>query len=128
MLSDHAAMPSLAVSDLEKAREFYEGTLKFVANDGSVEGVVYPAGEGGFLVYQSSYAGTNKATAISFQVGDAFDAEIADLRAAGITFQTFDVPAEYGTWADDILVSEAMRAAWFSDPDGNIINLETGGA
>ncbi|MDM7831116.1 VOC family protein [Cellulomonas edaphi] len=126
MLSDHAALPTLAVSDLTRARQFYEDTLKFVRRDGAPDGVLYATGPGAFLVYESSFAGTNKATAISFQVGDAFDAEVADLRAAGIEFQTFDVPDEYGRWSDGILESESMRAVWFADPDGNIINLETG--
>ena len=125
MLSAHLAMPVLAVSDLDRARAFYEGTLGFApAIDEVPEGVVYPTANGGFLVYPSSYAGTNKATAISFQIpGDAFDAEVAALRSAGIELQTFDVPD--GEWVDGVLTSGSMRAAWFADPDGNILNVET---
>lgn len=129
MLSDHSAMPCLAVSDLGRARRFYEETLGFhtvempgMGEDTDV-GVVYGTKNGGMLVYPSSFAGTNKATAATFTVEDgSFDAEVAALRAHGITFQTFDVPT--GTWDDGVLTDGAMRAAWFADPDGNVLNVE----
>lgn len=125
MLSDFDAIPVLAVTDLEKARAFYETTLGFTSAGDAAEGVMYRSGSRQFLVYPSGYAGTNQATAISFQVSaDRFDAEVADLRDRGVDFQTFDVPE--GTWQDGVLVSGGMKAAWFADPDGNILNVETG--
>src|ERR687897_481670 len=85
MLADHAAMPVLAVTDLDRARAFYEGTLGFSSGPEVPEGVLYRTSNGGFLVYPSAYAGTNKATAISIQLSaDAFDTEVAALRTAGI--------------------------------------------
>ncbi|WP_231384038.1 VOC family protein [Cellulomonas sp. URHD0024] len=126
MLSAHPAIPVLAVTDLERARAFYEGTLGFTpGNDEIPEGVLYSTATSGFLVYPSTYAGTNKATAISFQIpGDAFDAEVAALRSAGVELQTFDVPE--GEWVDGVLTFESTKSAWFADPDGNILNVETG--
>jgi catechol 2,3-dioxygenase-like lactoylglutathione lyase family enzyme len=125
MLSDHPAIPVLAVTDLERARGFYEGTLGFTSTGEGTEGVVYATGSGGFLVYPSGYAGTNKATGISFQIpADAFDAEVAALRDKGIELQTFDVPV--GSWVDGVLEYEGTKAAWFADPDGNVLNVETG--
>jgi catechol 2,3-dioxygenase-like lactoylglutathione lyase family enzyme len=125
MLSDHAAIPVLAVTDMDKARGFYEGTLGFTGTSDVPEGVVYRTSNGGFLVYPSAYAGTNKATAISFQLSaDAFDAEVDALRAAGVAFQTFDLPGD-ATWTDGVLSDGGMRAVWFADPDGNVLNVET---
>lgn len=125
MLSDHSAVPVLAVTDLDRARSFYEGQLGFSESTGAADGIVYRSGSGGFLVYPSSFAGTNQATAISFHVPEgAFDAEISALRSAGVAFQTFDVPE--GTWADGVLTSGSARSVWFADPDGNILNVETG--
>lgn len=129
MLSDHLAMPCLAVRDLDRARQFYEGTLGFrpadvPGADEAVMGVVYATKDGGMLVYPSQYAGSNRATAVSFSIADeAFDAEVAALRAAGIEFQTFELPA--GTWEDGVLVDGLMRSAWFADPDGNVVNVES---
>lgn len=125
MLSDHSALPVLAVTDMDRARGFYEGTLGFRSTGDVPDGVVYGTSNGGFLVYPSSYAGTNKATAITFQLpGAAFDAEVAALRAAGVSFQTFDLPGD-ATWDDGVLSDGSMKAAWFADPDGNVLNIET---
>lgn len=126
MLGDHDTIPTLGVKDLEAARTFYEGLLGFTSRLDAPEGVLYTSGSGVFLVYESSFAGTNKATAMSFQVpADSFDAEVGDLRAKGISFQTFD--AEGLTWDDGVAsMGEGFRSVWFSDPDGNILSVETG--
>lgn len=124
MLSESTAIPVLAVTDLERACSFYEGTLGFRSSREAAEGVLYRVGSGELLVYPSAYAGTNRATAVSFQVaGDAFDGEVADLRSRGVTFDTFE--AEGLEWDDGVASAPGMRAVWFSDPDGNVLNLET---
>lgn len=125
MLGDHPVIPTVAVRDLESAREFYEGVLGLRPTGNPLEGVLYAAGPGAFLVYPSSFAGTNQATAMSFQVPpDAFDAEATYLRERGITFSTFEAPGL--TWTDGVAtMGGADRSAWFSDPDGNVLNIET---
>ena len=126
MLSDHSPVPTLAVSDVDRARRFYEGTLGFAPDGDSPEGVMYRSGGSRFLVYPSAFAGTNKATALSFAVpADAFDDEVAALRSAGVDFQTFDMDGL--EWHDGVASAGSMRAVWFADPDGNILNLETSG-
>lgn len=121
MLSDHPANAVLAVTDLDRARQFYEGTLGFTPQE-AMEGVRYRAGGVELFVYPSSYAGTNKATAVTFSIPQAaFDAEIADLRARGVTFETYDM--EGVSWNDGVAEAEGMRTAWFTDPDGNILNV-----
>lgn len=123
MLSDYPAMTTLPTSDLERARAFYEGVLGFTPGEDESEGENYSAGGVKFLVYPSSYAGTNMATAISFAVDfDAFDDEAARLRDAGIEFDTFEF--EDLTWEDGVAHMEGMKAVWFRDPDGNILNLQ----
>ena len=125
MLGDHNPIPTLAVKDVQTAREFYEGVLGLSPAGEPPEGVVYRAGNSMFLVYPSAYAGTNKATAMSFQVpADKFDDEVAALRERDITFQTFD--AEGITWDDGVAsAGDVFRSVWFEDPDGNILNVET---
>ena len=124
MLADYTPIPTLAVADLERARAFYEGVLHLTPQGDVPEGVMYSAGSSAFLVYSSTFAGTNKATAMAFQVPAAvFDAEAAALRAAGVTFLTFDLPG--GTWEDGVASFDGQgKAAWFEDPDGNILNIE----
>ncbi len=124
MLSDHTPVSTLAVSDIARARAFYEGVLGFRPHGDAPDGVLYRAGDGTFLVYPSAYAGTNKATAMSFDVpGDVFDTEVGALREKGVTFQTFEMPGL--EWRDGVAYAGSMRAVWFADPDGNILNLET---
>ena len=52
-----------------------------------------------------------------------FDREVAELRAKGIEFLTFEGP--YGVeWNDGVASMAGQgRGVWFTDPDGNILNL-----
>lgn len=126
MLSDFDPMPTLAVSDLRRARDFYENVLGYQPQGEPAEGVTYKSGAGTFLVYPSAYAGTNKATAMSIPLpDDAFDREVQALRDKGVGFQTFEL--EGITWNDGVAsMGDSARAVWFEDPDGNILNLEVG--
>lgn len=124
MLSDYTPMPTLATSDPERSRGFYEQTLGFAPGQAGADGVIYQAGGGSFLVYQSSFAGTNKATAMSFNVTDGFDEEVERLRVQGVTFETFEY--EGIDWQDGVAVMGESKSVWFTDPDGNILNLQYG--
>ncbi|GAA1631768.1 VOC family protein [Georgenia ruanii] len=122
MLSAYNPVPTLAVKDLDAARKFYEDTLGLTPSEESMpDGVMYTAGSGQVFVYPSAYAGTNKATAVSFDVPtEKFDEEISALRGK-VDFQTFDLPG--ATWEDGVARNDEMRSVWFADPDGNILNI-----
>jgi catechol 2,3-dioxygenase-like lactoylglutathione lyase family enzyme len=130
MLSDFDPMPTLPVSDLQRARDFYEGVLGYSADGDVADGVIYRSGSGAFLVYPSAFAGTNKGTAMSLQVAaGSFDAEIENLRQKGVTFQTFEM--EGITWDNGVAsgvpgAPDDFRGVWFEDPDGNILSVEVG--
>ena len=124
MLSDYTPIATLATADIDKARAFYEGTLGLTSVPQESFGgeVLYTCGASAFLVYPSQFAGTNQATAMALQVDDGgFDGEIAKLRDAGVTFDTFDLDGI--NWEDGVAVMDGGKAVWFHDPDGNIINL-----
>lgn len=126
MLADYAPVPTLAVTDVQRAREFYEGVLGYAPGPDTADGIFYAAGSGSFFVYPSAYAGTNKATAMSVQVPDgSFDAEVGALRDKGVAFQTFELDGI--TWNDGVATfgDGRYRSVWFEDPDGNILNLES---
>jgi catechol 2,3-dioxygenase-like lactoylglutathione lyase family enzyme len=125
MLGGKNAAATLAVKDIGRARDFYENTLGLTQlENGSPDpaAVVYRSGASGVLVYESRYAGTNQATAASWAAGDDFDAIVRDLQAKGVTFERYDdLP---GTTRDgDVHVMGELKAVWFKDPDGNILNL-----
>lgn len=123
MLSELTPFTALPTADLVRARAFYEDTLGFPPGDEEMAGGVrYSAGESGFLVYPSDFAGTNKATAMGFKVDvDTFDHEAARLRDAGVSFDTFEW--EEVSWVDGVATMDGGKAVWFRDPDGNIISM-----
>jgi catechol 2,3-dioxygenase-like lactoylglutathione lyase family enzyme len=124
MLSQFTPVAALPTADLSKARGFYEGTLGLTPRE-VMGGVAYECGNGRVLVYESAYAGTNKATAVNFDVPlSAFDDEIGTLREKGVTFTTFEL--EGADWNEGVASAGDTKGVWFADPDGNIINVSTG--
>ena len=121
MLGNKNAVATLAVSDMQRARDFYEKTLGLEPAQDLGGAIFYKSGSSVVLVYASEYAGTNKATAASWGVGDDFDAIVDDLRSKGVTFERYDLP-DTPREGDVHTIGDA-RAVWFKDPDGNILNL-----
>ncbi|RWH69203.1 MAG: VOC family protein [Mesorhizobium sp.] len=122
MLANSNATANLAVKDLAKAKAFYEGVLGLteVHNEGG-ELIVYKSGDTSINVYRSKFAGTNKATAVTWMVGDEIEKIVGALRSKGVVFEHYDMP--HTTIEGDIHVGHGMKVAWFKDPDGNILNL-----
>jgi catechol 2,3-dioxygenase-like lactoylglutathione lyase family enzyme len=118
-LFEAPAHSTIAVKDIDKAREFYEETLGFTPDSVGPAGVFYPAGGNTrFFVYPSGEAGTNRATYIGFAVAD-IEAEVRDIKGRGVSFEHY----EGYTNADGIAETGPVRSAWFKDPDGNIIGV-----
>jgi catechol 2,3-dioxygenase-like lactoylglutathione lyase family enzyme len=122
MLGDKDAVANIAVKNLETAKKFYEGTLglKQVGAEGD-ELIVFQSGRSILNVYRSEYAGTNKATAVTWAVGDAVEDVVRALRSKGVAFEHYDIPDM--TREGDIHTAGHMKVAWFKDPDGNILNV-----
>jgi catechol 2,3-dioxygenase-like lactoylglutathione lyase family enzyme len=122
MLRDTDAVANLAVKDLTAAREFYEGVLGFepVGREGD-EVIVYRSGKTRFNVYRSKEAGTNRATAVTWVVGDKVRDVVKALKVKGVRFEHYDMPGL--TLEGDVHVGYGMDVAWFKDPDGNILNI-----
>ncbi|MBZ9813223.1 VOC family protein [Mesorhizobium sp. CA7] len=122
MLENSNVTANLAVKDIAKARAFYEGTLGLSqVDDMDGELIVYKSGDTLLNVYRSQFAGTNKATAATWAVGDRIESIVKSLRSKGITFEHYDMPGL--SLEGDIHVGSGMKVAWFKDPDGNILNL-----
>ncbi len=121
MLGTRKAVANLATRDLEKSRLFFTDTLGLseVSREGD-ELITFASGDSNLNVYRSDYAGTNKATAVTWEVDD-IDAEVAALKAKGVTFEHYDL--EGLEVQGDVHVGEGMKIAWFKDPDGNILNI-----
>jgi catechol 2,3-dioxygenase-like lactoylglutathione lyase family enzyme len=124
MLGDKSAAATLAVKDIAVARDFYENTLGLSEMEGGPpdsSAVMYRSGNSAVLVYQSGFAGTNQATAESWAVGADLDGIVQGLKDKGVAFEHYDLPDT--TREGDVHVMGELKAVWFKDPDGNILNL-----
>ena len=122
MLGKADATPMIAVKDLDRARKFYEDTLGLDAKE-EMKGEVLTvqSGRTPITVYKSEFAGTNKATALTFEVDD-LQSEVQELKDKGIFFEKYDL--EGLTPKGDFYEGEGgFKTAWFKDPDGNILSL-----
>ena len=121
MLGDTDAIATLAVKDLGVAAKFYEETLGLSrAGAEDNESLVFESGETTINVYRSGFAGTNKATALTWAVDDVEDV-VRTLKAKGVRFEHYDLPDT--TREGDLHVSGDIKVAWFKDPDGNILSV-----
>lgn len=121
MLGNKDAVATVAVKNLAAAKQFYEGTLglkQIEAEEDEV--IVYGSGNSRINVYRSQYAGTNKATALTWAVDDV-EGEVRALKSKGVSFEHYDMPGMRRE--GDLHVGGDMKVAWFKDPDGNILNI-----
>ena len=125
MIGKADATPMIAVKDLDRARKFYEDTLGLETKDEmGREVLTMKSGDTLINVYRSEFAGTNKATALTFEVDDA-EKEVKELKEKGILFEHYDMPGLERQ--GDLYVAEGFKTAWFKDPDDNILSLIEGG-
>jgi catechol 2,3-dioxygenase-like lactoylglutathione lyase family enzyme len=121
MLGHTDAIATLAVKDLDKAARFYEETLGLSrAGAEDDEALMFESGDTTINVYRSSFAGTNKATAVTWTVDDVEDV-VRRLKAKGVNFEHYDLPETKRE--GDVHVSGDIKVAWFKDPDGNILSV-----
>ena len=125
MIGKADATPMIAVKDIGRAKSFYGDTLGLEALDQMGDEVVtMKSGDTRLNVYRSEFAGTNKATALTFDVDD-IEAEVRDLKDKGIMFEHYDMGDDL-VRDGDIYKGGGMKTAWFKDPDGNILSLIEG--
>ena len=124
MLKNHDSSAIVAVADLERARRFYGDVLGLELSDrGTEEGVlVYRTGATQLVVYQSEYAGTNRANAVVWGVGDDMDKIVAALEAKGATFEHYP---DIGRLDGNVHMAEGAKLVWLKDPDGNILHINS---
>ena len=124
MLINSPVTPTLVVTDLARAKDFYENKLGLTADSSMTDemGVLYNAGQGTKLyLYLRQNASTADNTQVSFRVED-IEKTIAELSEKGVVFEHYDMP---GLKTDEkgIATIGKLRSAWFKDQDGNILSV-----
>lgn len=121
MLKDRNSSAIVAVSDIARARRFYIQVLGLEPVGEEMDGVmVLRTGATHLVVYRSDAAGTNRANAVVWDVGDEIDAIVAALAANGVVFEHYP---EIGEFDGNIHHADGMKLVWFKDPDGNILHI-----
>ena len=126
MLAESPFYANILVSDLSRARAFYEGILGAVALRIAESEVVYRSGGTQFAISRVGDAGPTLHTVGSFIVTD-IESAASDLRGRGVEFEQYDLPglrtvSGIATFAGDG-VALPDRVAWFRDPDGNLLSI-----
>jgi catechol 2,3-dioxygenase-like lactoylglutathione lyase family enzyme len=114
----------LAVSDMDRAVEFYEEKLGLTSWTGQENNRAYECGEGTVLhVYLSpDHAGGTTATLASWYVRE-IESLVDVLTSRGVVFERYDRPPIL-TDARGIATFEGgAKVAYFKDPDGNTLSL-----
>ena len=119
-LSDYKVNAVVAVSDIPRAKEFYEGKLDLRADEENQPPGVRRytcAGDTWLDVYESpEHAGKSTATLVGWNVDDV-ERVVDELISRGVTFEQYDEPIK--TDQKGIFTDGEVKAAWFKDPDGN---------
>jgi catechol 2,3-dioxygenase-like lactoylglutathione lyase family enzyme len=111
----------IAVSDLGRARDFYEGKLGLPGGpEGDDGGVTYRcAGETLIHIYPSEHAGESAATLAAWSTDDV-EGTVDELTSKGVQFEHYDTD-QIKTDERGIARFGTDRVAWFKDPDGNTL-------
>lgn len=126
-LKDAPVVPMLPTSDLARARSFWRDTIGLTERqyDERQRGATYEAGKGTmFAIYERDHGSTADHTQLSFGVED-FDGTIQALKGQGVRLEDYDLP-NVKTVNGIADMGDGAKAAWFKDPDANIIGVFSG--
>ena len=124
MLKDKTSNAIVAVSDLERARDFYTNTLGLEPIGDDMDGVLgYRTGDTQLAVYRSEGVRPGTGNAVAWSGGDDVEAIAETLRAKGVTLEEYPdlgMDIDRGVHRDD-----GFAGIWFKDPDGNILHVNS---
>ena len=125
MLNERNSSAIVAVSNLDRARTFYRDTLGLELVNESTGVMVFRTGSTQLSVYESKFAGSNLANAVTWAMFGDLREVVSELGAKGVKFEHYeDLPGL--TLRGDVHEAGAALLAWFKDPDGNILHLVEG--
>ena len=122
-----AVHPTIPAIDLDRAMSWYADKLGLKPLESEDFGAFYQVGPTRFLLFPTPAAGTNQATAMTFEVDD-IHAAVAQLEQGGVVFEEYELPG--AETIDGVTTFEvdgrSVSAAWFKDSEGNTLALGTG--
>jgi catechol 2,3-dioxygenase-like lactoylglutathione lyase family enzyme len=121
MFENTKAFSGFSVNDIQKAKEFYGGTLglEVLESDGML--TLHIAGGIDILIYPKPNHTPATFTILNFPVDNVEDA-VEQLTKRGVRFEIYDMD-EIKTDEKGIFRGEGPKIAWFKDPAGNILSV-----
>jgi catechol 2,3-dioxygenase-like lactoylglutathione lyase family enzyme len=119
-LTDALIVTTIAVDDLDDARRFYGDQLGLPLLDETPFALRFGAGQGSQISVRRGPPNAGN-TVGHFEVSD-LDAEMAELRSRGVTFEEYESP----TTVNGVAQIGLARGAWMADPSGNVLGLREG--
>ena len=120
MLADAMVIPTVAVTDLERAKRFFQEQLRLPLLDETPFAVRFGAGKGTQFSVRRGQPNVGQ-TVAHFEV-DELEGVVRDLTSRGVTFEEYESPKT----TNFIAQIGPARGAWFKDPDGNVFGLREG--
>ena len=120
MLKTSPILAYIPVSNVSRARKFYEETAGLNPKEECAGGVIYECGGAEAFLYPTTNAGTSKASQAFWRVADV-EAEVAELKARGVKFEEYDIPGV--NMKNSIATGGGAKTAWFKDTEGNILAI-----
>jgi predicted enzyme related to lactoylglutathione lyase len=118
MLSTAPICAYIPVSNISRARKFYEEKVGLKPKEEYAGGVIYECGGAEVFMYPTHNAGTSKASQAFWRVNDV-EAEVSELKARGVKFEEYDMPGI--TMKNSIATGGGAKTAWFKVSEGNIL-------
>ena len=127
MLGGARLLANFKSADLDRTVAFYQGTLGLQVLHRreimpGVDEVRFGTG-GGILCFESGDPQGKTNDLVGWDVDDV-EATVAALKDKGVVFEEYDYPSL--KTVDGIATLGSMQAAWFRDPDGNLLALVSG--
>ena len=123
-LSRYKVAAAIAVSNMNRAREFYEGKLGLSVGIDSGDNLQYRCAEGTVMhVYLSpEHAGKSTATLASWGVDDV-ERVVEELASRGVSFERYDEGPIITDERGVATFEGGAKVAYFRDPDGNTLSV-----
>jgi catechol 2,3-dioxygenase-like lactoylglutathione lyase family enzyme len=120
VLANAMVVATVAVTDLDRAKRFFQEQLALPLLDETPFAIRFGAGRGTQISVRRGQPNVGQ-TAAHFEVDD-IEAVIRELTSRGVTFEEYETPKT----TNFIAQIGPARAAWFKDPDSNVFGLRDG--
>lgn len=119
MFTDTKAFSGFAVDDIERAKEFYGGTLGLRVTEDHGLLTLHIAGGAEIIIYPKENHTPAGFTLLNFPVDD-IDAAVEELTRRGVRFERYP---EFDQDDKGVFRKEGPLIAWFTDPAGNVLSV-----